>query len=67
MDLSLTKYFGLGFLRDGAQIWARVDVINLFNDRNYNGFNAVTGLRDPNNFNIDGPPRTVKVSTGFGF
>ena len=67
MDLSVTKYIGLGFLHDGAQIWARVDIINLFNDRNYNGFNEVTGLRDPNNYNIDGPPRTVKLSTGFDF
>ena len=67
MDLSLTKYFGLGFVRDGTQIWVRADIINLFNDYNYNGFNEVTGLRDFNNYNIDGPPRTVKVSAGFSF
>ena len=67
MDLSLTKYFGLGFLREDTQIWVRADVINLFNDRNYNGFSNATGLRDFNNLNIDGPPRTVKVSTGFNF
>lgn len=46
---------------------ARADIINLFDDYNYNGFNATTGLRDPNNFNIEGPPRTVKLSTGFNF
>lgn len=34
---------------------ARADIINLFNDRNYNDFNATTDLRDPNNFNIDAP------------
>ena len=67
MDLSLTKYFGLGFINEGTQVWVRADVINLFNDRNYNGFSASTGLRDFNNFNIDGPPRTVKFSTGFNF
>jgi outer membrane receptor protein involved in Fe transport len=66
-DLSATKYLNLGFLTDEARIWVRVDVINLFNDYNYNGFNSTTGRRDPNNFNIDGPPRTVKFSTGFNF
>ncbi|WP_321162996.1 TonB-dependent receptor, partial [Sphingomonas sp. Leaf33] len=67
MDLSLQKNIGMNFLRDGTEIWVRADVINLFNDRNYNGFNSVTGLRDFNNLSIDGPPRTVKVSTGFNF
>ncbi|MES2339817.1 MAG: TonB-dependent receptor [Pseudomonadota bacterium] len=67
MDLSVTKNIPLNFLTDETRIWVRADIINLFNDRNYNGFNAATGLRDPNNFNIDGPPRTIKVSTGFNF
>jgi outer membrane receptor protein involved in Fe transport len=67
MDLSLTKYFGLGFINDGTNIWVRADVINLFNDRNYNGFSDITGRRDFNNLSIDGPPRTVKVSAGFNF
>lgn len=67
MDLSATKELKLGFLTDETRIWVRVDIINLFNDYNYNGFNATTGLRDPNNFSIDGPPRTVKLSTGFNF
>lgn len=67
MDLSATKYFKLGFISDATQIWGRVDIINLFNDANFNGFNEVTGLRDTNNYNIDGPPRTIKVSAGFNF
>lgn len=67
MDLSATKELNLGFLNDDARVWVRVDIINLFNDYNYNGFNATTGLRDPNNYNTDGPPRTVKLSTGFNF
>lgn len=67
MDLSATKELKLGFLTDEARVWVRVDIINLFNDRNFNGFSAATGLRDPNNYNIDGPPRTVKLSTGFNF
>jgi outer membrane receptor protein involved in Fe transport len=67
LDLSATKEFKLGFLTDQTRVWFRIDIINLMNDRNYNGFNSVTGRRDPNNYNIDGPPRTVKVSTGFNF
>ncbi len=67
LDLSATKEFKLGFINDNTRVWFRIDIINLMNDRNYNGFNSTTGLRDPNNYNIDGPPRTVKVSTGFNF
>lgn len=67
LDLSATKEFKLGFINDNTRVWFRIDIINLMNDRNYNGFSSVTGLRDPNNYGIDGPPRTVKVSTGFNF
>ncbi|WP_082738063.1 MULTISPECIES: TonB-dependent receptor domain-containing protein [unclassified Sphingomonas] len=67
LDLSATKEFKLGFINDNTRVWFRIDIINLMNDRNYNGFNSTTGLRDPNNYGIDGPPRTVKVSTGFNF
>ena len=66
MDLALTKNVKLGFLTENTEIWFRVDIINLFNDRNYNGFDAVTGLRNTS-LSTDGPPRTVKVSTGFRF
>lgn len=66
MDLSLTKNIVLGFPNEEAAIWVRADVINLFNDRNFNGFNGVTGLRDTS-LAIDGPPRTIKFSTGFRF
>jgi hypothetical protein len=66
MDLALTKYIKLGFLTDSTQVWVRADIINLFNDRNYNGFSDVTGLRDTS-LATDGPPRTIKVSTGFSF
>lgn len=67
LDLSATKEFKLGFINDNTRVWARIDIINLMNDRNYNGFNSTTGLRDYNNYNIDGPARTVKLSTGFNF
>ena len=66
MDLAVTKYFDLPFITDETRIWVRADVINLFNDRNYNGFNSLTGLRNTS-LAIDGPPRTVKLSTGFSF
>lgn len=67
MDLSLTKNFNLGFINDDTMIWVRADVMNLFNDRNYNSFNATTGLRNPTGYGTDGPPRTLKVSAGFRF
>jgi outer membrane receptor protein involved in Fe transport len=67
MDLSLTKYVPLGFLSDEARLRFRLDIINLFNDRNYGGFSAVTGLRNPNDLGLDGPPRTIKLSAGFQF
>ena len=67
LDLSATKYIPLGFLSKNTRIWVRADVINILNDRNYNGFNATTGLRVQTNYNIDGPPRTFKISAGFEF
>lgn len=67
MDLSVIKYINLGFINDESRVWLRADVINLFNDRNYNSFNSTTGLRNWNNYDTDGPPRTVKVSAGFSF
>ena len=66
LDLSLTKYVNLGLLNRDTQIWFRVDVLNVFDDHNYNGFSDVTGKRNTS-LAIDGPPRTVKVSTGFSF
>ncbi|MBS0478977.1 MAG: TonB-dependent receptor, partial [Proteobacteria bacterium] len=66
-DLSATKYIPIGFISKNTRVWVRADVINVLNDRNYNGFNSSTGLRTPTNFNIDGPPRTFKVSAGFEF
>ncbi|MCA1197217.1 TonB-dependent receptor [Sphingomonas sp. R647] len=67
MDLSATKYFKLPILTDRTRVWARIDILNLFNDRNYNSFNTVTGARNLNAFGTDGPPRTIKVATGFNF
>lgn len=67
MDLSLTKNINFGFPTEGSGVWVRVDIINLFNDRNYNSFNATSGLRNATTYSIDGPPRTIKLSTGFRF
>lgn len=67
MDLSITKYVPLGFLSDESRLRFRVDIINLFNDRNYSGFSAITGLRNENDLGLDGPPRTIKLSAGFQF
>jgi outer membrane receptor protein involved in Fe transport len=67
MDLSITKVVPLGFVTDDTLLRFRVDIINLFNDRNYNSFSALTGLRNENTFTTDGPPRTIKFSAGFAF
>ena len=67
MDLAATKYINMPFLTDRTRLWVRADILNLFNDRNYNSFNGVTGLRNRNAFGTDGPPRTVKLSAGFNF
>ncbi|WP_447763171.1 TonB-dependent receptor domain-containing protein [Sphingopyxis panaciterrae] len=67
MDLSITKYIPVGFLSDEARLRFRIDIINLFNDRNYGGFSAATGLRNLNDLSLDGPPRTIKLSAGFSF
>ncbi|WP_447756032.1 TonB-dependent receptor domain-containing protein [Sphingopyxis fribergensis] len=67
MDLSITKYVPIGFVSDEARLRFRVDIINLFNDRNYGGFDAISGLRNVNDYALDGPPRTIKLSAGFQF
>ena len=71
VDLSLTKNFQLPFVTSATRIWARVDVLNVFNTKNYvnyfsNPLNANFG--DISNNGIGGnPPRTFKLSTGFSF
>ena len=67
MDLSAAKYVPIKFLSDEARLRFRVDIINLFNDRNYAGFDALTGKRNLNQYNMEGPPRTIKLSAGFSF
>ena len=79
IDFAATKYLPLRFLTEDSRIRVRVDIINLFNDRNYTNYN------DNPNDNIrtspqdtvyreivrygtgSNPPRTIKLSTGFSF
>lgn len=67
MDVSLTKYVPIKFLSDEARLRFRVDIINLFNDHNFASFSALTGKRNLNAYNMEGPPRTIKLSAGFSF
>lgn len=61
VDLALTKNIRLGFLGSGANIRLRVDVLNVLNEYNYNGYNSnandtdPTPLFDRNNDDIIGP------------
>ena len=73
LDLALTKYIGVGFLHDGAQIRLRADVFNVFNTRNYVDYisapaSADFGQHNPDSYSIGGyPPRTFKLTAGFSF
>ncbi|MGV2497109.1 TonB-dependent receptor [Pelagerythrobacter aerophilus] len=79
MDLAFTKYVPLGFLSDESRLRFRVDIINLFNDRNYTNFNnnpaddtrtenSPTVYGERTGFGVGGnPPRTIKLSAGFSF
>ncbi|RIA43840.1 carboxypeptidase family protein [Hephaestia caeni] len=71
LDLALTKYFPLHFVTDETQVRLRVDVINVFNDRNY--VNYFTNPNEDrylqrNGYGVGGnPPRTIKLTAGFSF
>ena len=71
MDIAITKYIPFKFLSDEARLRLRVDIINLFNDRNYVDYN--NNPASPEYLSISGigvggnPPRTIKVSAGFQF
>lgn len=71
LDLSLTKQFRFGFLPNDSSFRVRLDVLNVFNRRNWRNFDLFPG-------NLDGPnpnfgshqqdvytTRTAKVSFGF--
>lgn len=78
MDLALTKYFSLPFLSANSRARLRIDVLNVFNEKNFTQYNDNGTDDDPNDANgsfgnvsglgIGGnPPRTFKLSAGFSF
>lgn len=79
MDVALTKYIRMPFLSDEASVRFRIDVINLFNDRNYINYNgnslddtrtagSPSIYRERTNNAVGGnPPRTIKLTAGFAF
>jgi outer membrane receptor protein involved in Fe transport len=79
VDVAVTKYVPLKFLTDEARMRLRVDIINLFNDRNYVDYNTnpADQTRDQGSPSVFGersgigiggnPTRTIKFSAGFSF
>ena len=78
-DLAIIKYIPFRFISDESRLRLRLDIINLFNDRNYVDYNnnpadntrtpsSPTIYREISGIGVGGnPPRTVKVSAGFSF
>ena len=71
VDLAATKYFGLPMISGDTRLRVRVDVLNVFNRKNWVDFNGDPGsvnFGDRSGLGIGGnPPRTVKLSAGFSF
>ncbi|MBW4332071.1 TonB-dependent receptor [Stakelama sp. CBK3Z-3] len=79
IDVALTKYVPLGFINDQSKLRFRVDIINVFNDRNYVDYNSTatdttrtaaspTVFGERFGYNVGGnPPRTIKLTAGFAF
>ena len=78
-DLAVIKYIPIKFINDEAKLRLRVDIINLFNDRNYTNYNnspadttrtasSPTIYREIVGNGIgNNYTRTVKLSAGFSF
>ena len=78
-DLAIIKYIPFRFISDESRLRLRLDIINLFNDRNFVDYNnnpadntrtpsSPTIYREISGIGVGGnPPRTVKVSAGFSF
>jgi len=72
LDLALRKTFDTG---TDLKLWVRVDAINLFNWHNWTDYDTWRGFvgvpnptyRTQNGYNINGDPRTFKLSMGFDF
>ncbi|MGN7932360.1 TonB-dependent receptor [Sphingopyxis sp. 22461] len=71
MDVAITKYIPFKFISEESRLRLRVDILNLFNDRNYVDYN--NDPTSPRYLEISGigvggnTPRTVKLSAGFSF
>jgi len=71
MDIAITKYIPFRFISEESRLRLRVDILNLFNDRNYVDYN--NDPTSPDYLSISGngvggnPPRTLKFSAGFSF
>lgn len=79
IDIAVTKYLPLHFVSDDTRLRFRIDILNLFNDRNYTDYNndpldttrtaaSPTVYRERVGDSIGGnPPRTMKLTAGFNF
>ncbi|MFA6220127.1 MAG: TonB-dependent receptor [Erythrobacter sp.] len=71
VDISATKAVSLGFISDDTRLKFRIDVLNIFNTRNFTNFEGFAGspnFGQQNGTGIGGnPTRTIKFSTGFEF
>ena len=74
LDLSLSKHFNFGFLPEDAGFRIRLDVLNVFNTRNWRNFELFPGnLGSGPNPNFGNhlesvhPTRTAKLSFGFNW
>lgn len=71
MDVALTKYIPFDFINDEARLRFRVDVLNLFNDRNFVNFQgnpSAADYRQRTGNSVGGNvPRTIKLTAGFSF
>ncbi|BCT94038.1 membrane protein [Lysobacter helvus] len=73
LDLALRKSFDT---QTSFTPWVRVDVLNVFDWHNWTDYDTWRGgpvpdfnptFGDQNGYNIQGPPRTFKLSVGFDF
>lgn len=71
VDIALTKNVTLPFVREGAKIRVRADVLNVFNTANYTSYNGTgtsAAFGTISSQAIGGnPPRTVKLTAGYSF
>ncbi|TQV86244.1 TonB-dependent receptor [Exilibacterium tricleocarpae] len=76
LDVALSKEFaaGFGLFGDDSTFRIRLDILNLFDTRNWRSYDLTTGNRDNPNANfgrhrdeLEGPSRTAKLSVGWSW